>query len=106
MHLHFIVHTHAHKNHVTILSVSEAQICNLFYYSTDKCIGQWHRGSTTMHGIPDPRGSLVNEILFHTSASQSRESQFTCQTIDSREASRVKPSIKHIVFSILKLYVY
>ena len=66
MHLHFIVHTHAHKNHVIISSVSEAQICNSFYYNTDKCIGQWHRGSTTMHGIPDPRGSLVNEILFHT----------------------------------------
>ena len=82
MHLHFIVHTHAHKNHVTILSVSEAQICNSFYYSTDKCIGQWHHGSTTMYGIPDSRGSLVNEILFHTIEQANQE---------NRHSQHVKP---------------
>ena len=40
----------------------EAQTCTLFYYSTDKCTGWWCCGSTAKDGLPDPRGSLANEI--------------------------------------------
>ena len=40
----------------------EAQMCTLLYYSTDKCTGQWHCGSTLKDGLPDPGGSLANII--------------------------------------------
>ena len=40
----------------------EAQTCASFYYSSDKCTGQWCCGSTLKNELPDPRGSLANHI--------------------------------------------
>ena len=30
--------------------------------SADKCTGRWHCGSTLKDELPDPRGSLANDI--------------------------------------------
>ena len=48
------------------INMYEVQTCTSFYrgyYSTNKYTGWWHHGSIMMHGIPDPRGSLVNDKL-------------------------------------------
>ena len=46
-------------------NVYEAQTCNLFYYSTDKCTVRWRRGSTPKDGVNDPRRSLANKVPSH-----------------------------------------
>ena len=33
--------------------------------STDKCMGRWRCGSTLKDELPDPRGSLTNDIPSH-----------------------------------------
>ena len=38
-----------------------------------RCAGQWHRRSTSKDGLPDPRGSLVNEIPSHTIGQANQE---------------------------------
>ena len=53
----------------------EAQTYTSFYYSTDKCTGQWHCGSTLKDEPPDPRGSLANEIPSHTIEQANQETQ-------------------------------
>ena len=45
--------------------VYEVQTNTSFYYSTDKCTGWWHWGSTPKDGLPDQRGSLASEITSH-----------------------------------------
>ena len=46
-------------------NVYEGQMYTLFYYSTDKCTGQWHCEDTLKDGLPDSRGSLANNIPSH-----------------------------------------
>ena len=43
-------------------NVYETQMCASFYYSSDKCAGQWRCGSTPKDELADPRGSLINDI--------------------------------------------
>ena len=59
-------------------NVYEAQTYTLFYYSTDKCTGWLHCGSTPKDGLPDPRGSLANKIPPHALGQ-------TCQDVQQDE---------------------
>ena len=54
--------THSCTLNVCDNNVYKAQRCTLFYYSTDKCTGQWRCGITPKEGLPNPRGSLVSKI--------------------------------------------
>ena len=68
MHLPSKAHTDSCTPNVCDNNVYEAQTCTLFYYfilvtsSTDKCTGRWHRGSTPKDELPEPRGSLANDV--------------------------------------------
>ena len=42
---------------------------------TDKCTGQWHCGSTSKGELPEPRGSLANDIPFHAIEQANQEVQ-------------------------------
>ena len=53
----------------------EAQTCTLFYYSTDKCTGQWRHGSTPKDGVNDTRRSLVNKVPSHAVQQVNQEVQ-------------------------------
>ena len=64
MHLTFIVQ-HSCTLNVCDNNMCKAQMVISFYYITDKCTGQWHCGSAPKDGLPDPRGSSVNEITSH-----------------------------------------
>ena len=47
-------------------NVYEAQTCASYYYlivHLVKCTGRWHCGRTPKDELPDPRGSLANDIL-------------------------------------------
>ena len=48
-----------------------------FYYSTNKYTGWWHHGSTMMHGIPDPRESLVNDMLSQAIKQANQEDRYS-----------------------------
>ena len=48
-----------------INNVYEAQISTLFHCSIDKCIGRLCCGNALKDGLPNPRGSLANEIPSH-----------------------------------------
>ena len=68
MHLPSKVHTDSCMPNVCDNNVYEAHMCASLYYfildtsSTDKCTGQWHHGSIVKDELPEPRGSLANDI--------------------------------------------
>ena len=64
--------------HVCDNNMYEAQTCALFYIlvdCTDKCTGQWYCGSTSKDELPDPRGSLTNNIPSHAIEQANQEVQ-------------------------------
>ena len=80
-------------------NVYKAQACPLFYYIVliAKCTGQWHCGSTAKDELPDPRGSLENDI-------PSRTIEQANQKFDKMAAIHnmacVKPSVRRLVISV------
>ena len=67
MHLPFKAHSNPCTPNVCDNNVYEAQMCTSFYQQLVliqcKCTGQQHLGSTSKDELPEPRGSLVNDML-------------------------------------------
>ena len=77
-------------------NVYQAETCTSFYYliaSIDKFTGGWHYGSTPKDELPDPRGSLANDI-------PSRAIEQANQEVWQDNYQTQLTPVKHIVISI------
>ena len=59
------------------INMYEVQTWISFYYSSNRYTGWWHHGSTMMHGIPDPGGSLVNDMLSQVIEQANQEDRYS-----------------------------
>ena len=73
-------------------------MCTSFYYSTNKCTGWWHCGSTPKDELSDPRGSLANEI----EQANQEDRQDNCHSHNTHQTK----CQMHNNFGIFKFHVY
>ena len=69
----------------------------LYCWSTNKCTGQWHCGSTTKDELPDPRGSLANDIPSHAIEKPIKKFDMMITIHNTRQT--------HSDFSVFKFHV-
>ena len=62
--------------------------------STDECTGRWCRGSTPKDELPEPRGSLANDIPSHA-----------IEQVNQKGSTRRLPFTIHVKCIVISVYL-